>query len=100
MCVYLLKGPGRVIDGSFSTVNTCTRTHSYTHTHTVEVGGERGGHMQQFSANIIHPVFICVSPPFPILMSQAVCISHFIYMATHTEEHTGTHIKEHRMEAT
>lgn len=26
----LLKGPGRVIDGSFSTVNTCKRTHTHT----------------------------------------------------------------------
>lgn len=25
----LLKGPGRVIDGSFSTVNTCKRTHTH-----------------------------------------------------------------------
>lgn len=32
----LLKGPGRVIDGSFSTVNTCKRTH--THRRWVERG--------------------------------------------------------------
>lgn len=33
VCVFmcgLLKGPGRVIDGSFSTVNTCKRTHTHT----------------------------------------------------------------------
>ena len=63
-------------------------------THTVEVGGERGGHMQQCSADIIHPVFICVSrahrSPYWWAWQcvESLCLHGFTHTCTNTQEPT------------
>ncbi len=77
-----------------------THTITHTHTHTLEVGGERGGHMQQSSSNIIHPVFIYVSwahrsPYWWARRCISVTLFTWLHTYTHTHTHTHTHTQEH-----